>query len=322
MNVQKIFTRILEGNMPDSEIQEFLLELKKQGETSEDITYAAQALLDVATPFPKPDYLFADLVGTGGDEQGTYNISTAATLVAAAMGLPMAKHGNRSVSSRCGSADVLISLGANLEMSPEQSRACLDRTGFCFLLAPVYHPGMRHAMKVRRALHTRTIFNLLGPLVNPAHPSVQLTGVYDPKWCRPVAETLQKLGAQRTLVVHGSGLDEIAIHGPTQGALLNDGVIEEFVWEPFQSYSLDSIKGGEPDQNAEWLVKLLKGQASDAQVEAVAVNAGSLLWLAGDKISDISARKLACEQARDLIQSGKAYDTLDAFISYSRIQTA
>jgi anthranilate phosphoribosyltransferase len=307
--IEQLFTQIIEGNMPEEEIKRFLLDLKAKGETSEDIASAARALIKACKPFPKPDYEFADLVGTGGDEQGTLNISTAAAFLVAAMGLPVAKHGNKSVSSKCGSADVLVSLGANLELSPEKSRECLDQIGFCFLLAPVYHPGMRHAMGARKALHTRTIFNLLGPLVNPARPPIQLTGVYDPALCRPMAETFKRLGSKSVLVVHGSGLDEIAIHGPTQAVLLKDGEISEFTLQPKHQESLESIRGGEPAENAAWLKRVLQGQATSAQNQAVALNAAALFGLA--QAGDFY------EQALETLLAGKAYDKLQAFIEFS-----
>lgn len=302
--------QIIAGKVSDEEIKRFLLDLKTRGETSEDLTQAARALLKAALYFPRPDYEFADLVGTGGDEQGTLNISTAAAFLVAQMGLPIAKHGNKSVSSKCGSADVLISLGANLELSPEKSRACLDKIGFCFLLAPLYHPGMRHAAAARKALATRTIFNVLGPLVNPARPPIQLTGVYDSQLCRPMAEALFALGSKSALVIHGSGLDEIAIHGPTQGVLLKDGEISEISFEPIQLESIESIRGGEPEENAAWLVRVLKGQATDAQNQAVAMNAAALYGL--------SKEGSFYQQALETILSGKSYDKLDAFIAYTR----
>lgn len=310
--IEQVFTQIISGQMSEEEIKRFLLDLKTKGETPEDIASAARALLKAAKPFPKPNYEFADLVGTGGDEQGTLNISTAAALVVSQMGLPVAKHGNKSVSSKCGSADVLMSLGANLELSPEKSRACLDKIGFCFLLAPVYHPGMRHAMAARKALHTRTIFNLLGPLVNPARPPIQLTGVYDPALCRPVAETFKQLGSKRVLVVHGSGLDEIAVHNSTKAVLLKDGEISEFVIEPKHIEPLGAILGGEPLENAAWLTRVLKGQATKAQNQAVALNAGALVGLA--------RRGDFYDAALETILSGKTYDKLDAFITYTREQ--
>lgn len=303
--------QIIAGKVSDDDIKRFLLDLMAKGETSEDLAQAARALLKAALPFPRPDYEFADLVGTGGDNQGTLNISTAAAFVVAQMGLPIAKHGNKSVSSKCGSADVLVSLGANLELSPERSRVCLDEIGFCFLLAPLYHPGMRHAAAARKALATRTIFNILGPLVNPARPPIQLTGVYDPKLCRPMAGTLRELGCQSALVVHGSGLDEIAIHAPTQGVLLKDGEIFEINFQPMHLEPLESIRGGDPKENADWLVRVLKGQATEAQNQAVAINAAALYGLSQDGFNFY-------DQALGTILSGKTYDKLDAFIKYTR----
>src|SRR5690606_16769473 len=202
-----------------------LAALKTKGETAGELTGAARALLAASTPFNRPDYLFADTCGTGGDHAGTINVSTAATFVSAAAGLPVAKHGNRSVSSMCGSADMLELLGATLDISPAKSRAALDRTGVCFLFAPLYHPGMKHAGPVRQALKIRTIMNVLGPLLNPARPDVQIMGVSEPRLIRPAAETLRALGTKAALVVHGSGLDEIALHGATQAARLKDGAI-------------------------------------------------------------------------------------------------
>ncbi|MES2503961.1 MAG: anthranilate phosphoribosyltransferase [Myxococcota bacterium] len=321
--IQMYFDKIIKGELALDEIKKFLMDLKARGETSGDISEAARALLAAARPFPRPDYLFADLVGTGGDEQGTYNISTAASLVTAAMGLPVAKHGNRSVSSKCGSADVLMSLGANLEMPAELSRRSLDDIGFCFLLAPLYHPGMKHAAAARKALGVRTIFNVLGPLVNPARPPVQLTGVYKPELCRPMAETLQRLGVDKALVVHGGGLDEIAIHAPTTVMILLAGEITQVQWQPFEHHSIEEIRGGEPAENAAWLQRLLKGKAAPAQSQAVALNAGALVALSrAQNAQDLgeNSRQTGYEEALDTIYSGKAYDKLDAFITYSREQ--
>ena len=320
--------QIIAGQLSDAEIQKFLLDLKVKGETSEDLVHAARALLQAALTFPRPDYVFADLVGTGGDNLGTLNISTAAAFLVSTMGLPIAKHGNRSVSSKCGAADVLMSLGANLEQAPEKSRECLDKIGFCFLLAPLYHPGLAHAQAARKALATRTIFNILGPLVNPARPPMQLTGVYDPQLCQPMAEALRDLGCQKALVIHGSGLDEIAIHGPTQGVLLKDGEISEIKFEPIQLEPLDSIRGGDPAENAAWLKRVLKGQATDPQNQAVAINAAALLSLRGG-VADAAIHGLLpaswarsrnddFQLALDTLLSGKAYDTLDNFIRYTR----
>ena len=211
-----LFGELVEGRLAEPLMSAAFVALRLKGETADEMTGAAFALRAAARPFPRPDYLFADSCGTGGDFSGSINVSTAAGIVAAACGLPIVKHGNRSFTSKCGSADVLEALGARLDLSPERSRQVLDETGFCFLLAPLYHPGIAHAGPVRRALKVRTIMNLLGPCLNPARPSVHLLGVAEPKLIRPVAETLKALGVERALVVHGSGLDELALHGFTE----------------------------------------------------------------------------------------------------------
>ena len=196
---------------------------------------------------------FCDIVGTGGDGLNTINVSTTSALVAAACGLKVAKHGNRSVSSKSGSSDLLDKMGIKLDMSPAQARRCLDELGICFLFAPQYHAGVRHAMPVRQALKTRTLFNVLGPLINPARPTYQLMGVYAPELVRPIAETLLALGLKTGMVVHGAGLDEIAIHGPTQVAQIRDGEIREFLLTPadfgLETYPVSAIQGGEPEEN-------------------------------------------------------------------------
>src|SRR5690606_11654732 len=191
-----------------------------------------QALRRAAKPFVRPQRLVIDSCGTGGDGSNTMNISTTAALVAASMGLTVAKHGNRSVSSRSGSADVLESLGLSVTQDPQVAARQLDAYNFCFLFAPHYHPGIRYAMPSRQTLKTRTLFNLLGPLVNPARPDAQVLGVYDPAWCRPMAETLRLIGCQRAMVVHGSGLDEIALHGESHVVELNNGELHDYTLTP------------------------------------------------------------------------------------------
>src|SRR4029079_2491702 len=215
-----LFAQIVDGSLSEPLMAAAFVALRVQGESAEELTGAAQAVRAAAAPFPSPAGLFADSCGTGGDFSGSINVSTAAAFVAAACGLPVIKHGNRSFTSKCGSADVLEALGARLDLTPLESREILDQTGFCFLLAPQYHPGIAHAGAVRRALKVRTIMNLLGPCLNPARPTVQLLGVADPKLWRPIAETLRALGVERALVVHGSGLDEVALHGFTKAVSL------------------------------------------------------------------------------------------------------
>jgi anthranilate phosphoribosyltransferase len=313
-----LFSRIVEGTLSDPLMAAAFVALRIKGESSEELIGAALALRDAARPFPSPAYLFADSCGTGGDYSGSINVSTAAGIVAAACGLPVVKHGNRSFTSKCGSADVLEALGARLDLSPLESREILDHTGFCFLLAPQYHPGIAHAGPVRRALKVRTIMNLLGPCLNPAHPKVQLLGVPDPELLRPIAETLRALGVERALVVHGSGIDEVAIHGFTQAVRLADGELEELEITPEEAglrrLSVDQIAGGKPDRNARRIRALLSGRGGEADETVVALNAGALLMTAGEADN----LRLGTVMALDAIRSGKAAEVLRAFIEASR----
>ena len=269
-----------------------LVALKMSGETVDELIGAARALRAADMPIStRPDYLFADSCGTGGDGSGTINLSTAVAFVAAAAGLPVAKHGNRSVTSRCGSADVLEQLGVKLDCPAETSRRALDETGLCFLFAPLYHPGLRHAGPVRRALGIRTIMNILGPCVNPAEPPVQLLGVAEERLLEPVARTLAALGVERAMVVHGSGLDEVALHGETEAVRLADGALERAdhrarAMSGFAPAPLAKIRGGGPEENAERLKALLQGYGTRAEKQAVALNAGALLMTAG-KAADL-----------------------------------
>ena len=311
---QHLFERLVLGRLEPGEIGGMLIALRMKGETPEEMIGAAQALLAAATPFERPEGLFADCCGTGGDGSGTINVSTAAGLVAAAGGLRVAKHGNRSVSSKCGSADVLEALGARIELAPTRARQVLDETGFTFLFAPAYHSGMKHATVVRRQLSVRTVMNLLGPCVNPARPSVQLLGVADPKMLRRIAQVLAALGVQEALVVHGSGLDEVALHAETRAIRLSGGELEEIVLTPedagFERVPLIALEGGDPGENAARLRTLLNGQGQAAEEQAVALNAGALLWTAGMA----PGLREGAAQALELIRTGAAGRTLDRFI--------
>ncbi|HEX8233399.1 MAG TPA: anthranilate phosphoribosyltransferase [Caulobacteraceae bacterium] len=282
---EALFGALVRGDLDDAVTAAVLVALKMKGETVPEIAGAAAALRTAAEPFPRPDYLFADSCGTGGDGAHTINVSTAVAFTAAAAGLPIAKHGNRSISSRCGSADVLAALGVPTGLSAEQSRRRLDEAGVCFLFAPQYHPGLRHAGPVRRAIRVRTVMNILGPLLNPARPPVQIMGVAQPHLIEPAARALALLGSQRALVVHGSGLDEIALHGPTEAMLVEGGQASSMPITPedagLQRAPLEALKGGEPEENAMVLEAILKGQATRAQRDAVALNTGALLFVAG-----------------------------------------
>ena len=311
---EHLFGELVEGRLGEPMIAAMLVALRLKGETEDELIGAARALRAADRDFPRPDYLFADCCGTGGDGSGTINVSTAAAFAAAAAGLPVAKHGNRSVTSLCGSADVLEHLGARLDVAPEVSRRALDETGICFLFAPAYHPGLRHAGPVRRALRVRTIMNLLGPCVNPAEPRVQLLGVADPALLGPVASTLAALGVREALVVHGAGLDEIALHAETRAVRLSGGELETLVIAPEQAglerRPVEALKGGGPEENAERFKALLMGYALPAETEVVALNAGALLMVAG-LASDLRA---GVGTPPPPLRSREAYRRLQAFV--------
>jgi anthranilate phosphoribosyltransferase len=312
-----VFDAVLRGELSDIELTAVLVALKLKGETPDEIAGAAASLRAGAREFPRPDYLFADIVGTGGDGLGTINISTAVACVAAEAGLPIAKHGNRAVSSRCGAADLLEQFGVQLDMPPARARECLDTERLTFLFAPFYHAGIRHAMPVRRRLATRTVFNLLGPLVNPARPPVMLVGVYDVALCRVVAETLGLLGCDRALVVHGLGLDEIAVHGATEAAELRDGEVRMRRFTPADfgvpTFPLADIVGGNAEVNARAIRNLLGGRGEPAHVAAVAVNAGALLALAGVA----GSLPEGYDRGRDVLAGGAALERLERFAASS-----
>ena len=318
LSARQLFGRIVEGSLSEPLMAAAFVALRVKGETADELIGAAQALRIAARPFPSPAGLFADSCGTGGDFSGSINVSTAAGIVAAACGLPVVKHGNRSFTSKCGSADVLEALGARLDLSALESREILDRTGFCFLLAPLYHPGIAHAGPVRRALKVRTIMNLLGPCLNPARPRVQLLGVADPKLLRPIAETLRALAVERALVVHGSGLDEVALHGFTKAVSLGGGKLRELEITPEQAgldrMPVQSIAGGSPQENARRLESILSGIGGPADIAVVALNAGALLMTAG-KVEDL---KEGVGFAMEAMRSRRARAVLDAFIEASR----
>jgi anthranilate phosphoribosyltransferase len=282
---QTFFEKVVQGDIDPIVLSSALTALKMRGETIDEITGAANALLAQAKHFPRPDYPFTDIVGTGGDGLGTINISTASAIVGASCGLKVCKHGSRSVSSKSGSSDLLAAFGVNLEMSPDVARQCLDELNLCFIFAPAYHAGMRFAAPVRAALKTRSIFNLLGPLINPARPKFELMGVYAPELLLPIAQVHQKLGMQRVMVVFGSGLDEIALHGETQVAELVDGKIKEYTLSPsdfgVESYPIEAIFGGTPEENKVIIEQILQGKGTDAQQAAVAVNTSALLVING-----------------------------------------
>lgn len=312
---KQLFTAVVQGELSNEQLAGALIALKFKGETVDEISGAVTALQTAAEPFPTPNYVFADIVGTGGDGANTINLSTASAIIAASMGAKVAKHGNRSVSSKTGSSDVLAALGVRLDLDATTARKALDEIGICFLFAPQYHRGFKHAVPVRQALKTRTIFNILGPLINPAKPKHQLLGVYDEKLLQPYAETALTLGHQHSIVVHGAGLDEVALHAETQVAEIYQGKIERYTLtaEDFglKPQPLDAIRGGEPEQNAQYIRALLQGKGEPAHVNVVAANTALLLRLFG--YQDL---KQTTQQVLEQIASGNAYKTLEKLSQY------
>ena len=310
-----IFNAIMQGELNNEQIAAMLIALKVRGATIDELSGAVSASLQNAKPFPRPDYPFADIVGTGGDGQNTINISTASAIVAASMGAKVAKHGNRSVSSKSGASDVLTALGVNVNVTPEQARQALDDIGVCFLFAQQYHSGFKHVAPVRSALKTRTLFNILGPLINPARPTYHLLGVYAPELVKTYAETAVALGHQHTFVVHGAGLDEVAVHGETQVAEIKNGKIDYFTLTPedfgLKTQSLESLRGGEPQDNAQYLTALLQGKGKAEHANAVAANVALLLKLFGHDDLKQNVQNVLTQLA-----SGKAFETLQHLTKY------
>jgi anthranilate phosphoribosyltransferase len=309
---------IMDTRADNDEKAEFISGLAARGETVEEITGAAKVLRQKALTIKAP-YGAIDCCGTGGDNTGTYNISTAAAFVAAACGVPVAKHGNRSTSSKCGAADVLEALGVNLEMPVDALEESLERLHIAFLLAPRHHEAMRHVAVVRKKLGKRTIFNLLGPLANPAGTRLQLVGVYDRKLVLPLAQVLRNLGAKRAWVVHGAdGLDEISTTGPTYAAILDDDrniTEKELQPEDFGLKKSDPKKlvGGDALVNADALRALFDGHEG-AYRDIVLTNTAAVLTIQGKakNLMDGIAR------AADAIDSGLAKQTLKDYIMFSR----
>lgn len=316
-DAEHLFERLVLGKLEPAEIGGMLIALRMKGETADEMIGAARGLFAAALPFDRPEYLFADCCGTGGDGSGLINVSTAVAFVAAACGLPVAKHGNRSVSSRCGSADVLEALGARIDVDPAAARSLLDETGFCFLFAPAYHPGMKHAGLVRRQLQVRTVMNLLGPCINPARPPVQLLGVADPGMLRRIAQTLDAMGVDQALVVHGSGLDEVALHAETRAVRLCAGEIDELVIRPedagLERAPLSVVTGGDVEENAVRLRALLYGQGNQAEQDITILNASALLLTAGK----VASLRDGADLARDALQSGRTAAVLDRYVGAS-----
>jgi anthranilate phosphoribosyltransferase len=307
------FDIIMSGNATPSQMGALLMALRVRGETVDEITGAARTMRAKALTIDAPPGTI-DTVGTGGDASGSFNISTASALVVAGCGVPVAKHGNRAFSSRSGAADVLSALGVNIDADMPIVRRCLWEIGICFLMAPRHHSAMRHVGPTRVELGTRTIFNLLGPLSNPAGARRLLVGVFAPEWVRPMAEVLGRLGAERAWVVHGSGMDEITTTGVTKVAEYRDGKVTEFDVTPEDAgigfADIDDLKGGEPAHNAA-LMRDLLGGAHGKLRDIVLLNSAAALVVAG-RAGDL--REGAGMAART-IDGGMARQLLDRLVA-------
>ncbi len=314
-----VFSAMMDGDVTPAQMGAFLMALRVRGETVEEITGGARVMREKALRVTAPDGAI-DTCGTGGDGSGSYNISTAVALVVAALGVPVAKHGNRALSSKSGSAEVLHQLGVNIDREPAVLERCLAGAGITFLMAPRHHTAMRHVGPVRVELGTRTIFNLLGPLSNPAGASRQLLGVFDGKWVVPMAQVLRNLGSTAVWVVHGEdGLDEITTTAATRVAELRDGRIREFSITPEDAglpYARpEALKGGDPAHNAAALRALLDG-APGAYRDIVLLNAAAALIVAG-KAPDLRA---GVAMAAEALDSGAAKATLNKLVTLSNGQ--
>lgn len=306
----EVMTQVMEGKVDRSFLGAFLTALRMKGESVSEISGAARVMREKAETLNISGDGAVDTCGTGGDGADTFNISTTAAFVVAGAGIVVAKHGNRAVSSRAGSADVLKSLGVNIEADKAVVEECLKSAGIGFLFAPHMHKAMKHAADVRRELGFRTLFNLLGPLTNPAGVKAQIVGVFDAKWTAPLAHVLKNLGSQRAFVVHGEdGLDEITLTGPTSIAELNEGEVNEYSLDPSDlglDYCSDQdLKGGSADDNAKILRELLDG-AGGPKRDIVLLNAAAAIT-AGGKADSI---KQGFEVARKSIDSGAARQKL------------
>jgi len=281
--VRDLFAQLMKGELTHIQTAALLTALRSKGETVEEITGAAEAMRAAAVTVPFEAPVIVDTCGTGGDGKGSFNISTAAAFVVAGAGFTVAKHGNRSISSKCGSADILEAVGIPVESDAATVKDCLEKAGIAFLFAPAFHPAMKHAMPVRKELGVRTVFNLLGPLTNPLKPNVQLIGVYDPALVQPVAKVLVQLGCQNGFVVHGEGHDEIVLSGSTVVAEIREGRVHAETWIP-KDFGLTKqpdplTAGGTAATHAKTLLNLLKGEKSTLR-DVVCMNAAAAILAA------------------------------------------
>ncbi|MBY6203624.1 anthranilate phosphoribosyltransferase [Halomonas denitrificans] len=316
-SMQAAMHQIMAGEATPAQIAGLLVGLAVKGETVEEIVAAATVMRELATGVTGLDGPLTDIVGTGGDGASLFNVSTASAFVAATGGARIAKHGNRSVSSNSGAADVLETAGVRLELTPEEVRAAVDRFNVGFLFAPVHHSAMRHAVLPRKEIGVRTMFNLLGPLTNPAGATRQVLGVFDSRWLRPLAEALGELGSEHVLVIHSDdGLDEFSIAAPTRVAELKDGEVREFTFDP-DSVGLRGSLDGLAVANALESLQIIRGAlggTTGPAADIVALNAGAALYVAGR--ADTLETGIA--QARALLADGEPLERLEAYAAWTQ----
>jgi anthranilate phosphoribosyltransferase len=312
---EDLFGDLMDGLISEPIKAALLVALRMKGEAVAEISGAAAAMRQRVIPIPHTSTDLVDTCGTGGDGRGTFNISTAAALVAAAAGVPVAKHGNRSVSSKSGSADVLAALGVKIEIDPATAGRALDEVGITFLFAPLLHPAMREVMPVRRELGMRTIFNVLGPLTNPAGARRQVMGVYSQALVEPIGQVLRDLGAEHALVVHGDGLDEITTTGTTTVSEVRDGDVRTYTLEPerfgIRRVRVEDLAGGKPDENAVLLRQVFGGETGPLS-DVTALNAGAAIYVAGLA----PGLEEGYEAARAALASGAAARKLDELVEF------
>ncbi|TDP91320.1 anthranilate phosphoribosyltransferase [Halanaerobium saccharolyticum] len=315
--MEEAMTMVMEGKTTDSQLAGFLVGLRMKGETIDEITGAASVMRNKAAAVQTESKDLIDSCGTGGDEKGTFNISTTTAIVMAAGGLKVAKHGNRSVSSKSGSADLLEALGVKIDLSPEEAGKCLDQVGISFLFAPRFHQAMKYAIGPRKELGLRTIFNILGPLTNPAQADYQVLGVYKEQLVMPLAHVLKNLGLKSAMVVHGAGgVDELSLAGENKTAYLKDGVVKEFDFSPaeagLEKAAIQEILGGSPEENKEITLNILKGKKGPKR-DVILLNSAAAFLVEGKVKNLEKGVKLAAE----LIDSGQAMQKLKELINCS-----
>lgn len=313
-----VMRQIMTGEASPAQIGGFLVALRMKGETVDEVSAAAGVMRSLSDSVSLGGRTAIDIVGTGGDSTGTFNISTCSAFVASAAGAIVAKHGNRSVSSKSGAADLLEAAGVNINLSPDQVAICISQLDLGFMFAQRHHGAMKHAIGPRREMGVRTVFNLLGPLTNPASAPSQVMGVYDAQWVKPMAEVLKKLGSDQVIVVHGhDGMDEISVSGPTKVAQLKDGQISEYDIEPAQFgidvSTVDSVRVDSATQSLEMVNSVLDDQPGAAR-DIVLLNAGAAICVAGlaDSIEQ------GVQLARAAVSSGKAKEKLQALVALTQ----